>query len=257
MAEGSGTTVNTLFNNVLGENEKYIFYFYLKTKETSIWPLTAFPVVKIWLITLFCFYCCLGNLELARLWKSSGCSSFIVLGKFWNSSFFHSTIIFYYFCFFSGPLQLLILLNGNCNCQVSLPSELSLSKLGNWTDSDNFLRYLSLMNSHVCYPKLRNLIDWDKALHHPWPELTKSNSQYLNSGNMNLDSEDSWATCSGSEMRKISWSVQFSSLGPTLCSLPPGFQPCPPRVPFLSISLLAIFEVGIGRCALLWDCRAA
>ena len=35
MAEGSRTkTVNTLFNKVLGENEKYIFYFYLKTKGT-------------------------------------------------------------------------------------------------------------------------------------------------------------------------------------------------------------------------------
>lgn len=74
---------------------------------------------------------------------------------------------------------------------------------------------------------------------------------------MDLDSEDSSATCSGSEMRKINWSLHFSSLGPTLCSLPPGFQPCPPRVPSLSISLLAIFEVGVGRCALLWGCRAA
>lgn len=36
MAEGSGATVNTFINNVLGENEKYIFYFYLKTKETSV-----------------------------------------------------------------------------------------------------------------------------------------------------------------------------------------------------------------------------
>lgn len=74
---------------------------------------------------------------------------------------------------------------------------------------------------------------------------------------MDLGSEDSWASCSGSEMRKINWSLQFSSLGPTLCSLPPGFQPCPPRVPSLSVSLLAIFEVGVGKCALLWGCRAA
>lgn len=206
---------------------------------------------------LFLCTCCLGNLELARLRKSSGSSSCIVLGKFWNSSFLHSTIIFYYFCFFSGPLQLLILLDGNYNCQVSLPSELSLSKFRNWTDSDNFLRYLSFMNSHVCYPQLRNLIDWDKALHHPWPELTKSDSQYLNSGNMDLDSEDSWATCSGSEMRKISLVTSVLLSGTNTLFSPPGFQPCPPRVPFLSISLLAIFEVGIGRCARLWGCRAA
>ena len=26
--------VNTLFNKVLGENEKYVFYFYLKTEGT-------------------------------------------------------------------------------------------------------------------------------------------------------------------------------------------------------------------------------
>ena len=26
--------VNTLFKNVLGENEKYVFYFYLKTEGT-------------------------------------------------------------------------------------------------------------------------------------------------------------------------------------------------------------------------------
>lgn len=66
---------------------------------------------------------------------------------------------------------------------------------------------------------------------------------------MNLDSEDSWATCSGSEMRKTEG--QFSSpLWDQHLFFPPGFQPCPPRVPFLSIFLLAIFEVGVGRCAL-------
>ena len=35
MAEASRTkTVNIWFSKVLGENEKYIFYFYLKTKGT-------------------------------------------------------------------------------------------------------------------------------------------------------------------------------------------------------------------------------
>ena len=29
--------VNTLFNKVLGENEKCVFYFYLKT-EGTFWP---------------------------------------------------------------------------------------------------------------------------------------------------------------------------------------------------------------------------
>ena len=33
--------MNTLFNNVLGENEKCVFYFYLKTKGTS-WPTQCF-----------------------------------------------------------------------------------------------------------------------------------------------------------------------------------------------------------------------
>ena len=35
MGEGSGTKrVNMLFNKVLGENEKRVSYFYLKTKGT-------------------------------------------------------------------------------------------------------------------------------------------------------------------------------------------------------------------------------
>ena len=35
--------MNRLFNKVLGENEKYVFYFYLKT-EGTFWPTQYFTV---------------------------------------------------------------------------------------------------------------------------------------------------------------------------------------------------------------------
>ena len=37
MAEGSGIKVNMLFHKVLGENEKCVFHFCLKT-EGTFWP---------------------------------------------------------------------------------------------------------------------------------------------------------------------------------------------------------------------------
>ena len=37
--------VNMLFNKVLGENEKCVFYFYLKTKGT-FWPIDQVQVIK-------------------------------------------------------------------------------------------------------------------------------------------------------------------------------------------------------------------
>ena len=86
--------VNTLFKKFLGKNEKCVFHFYL-TEGTSIWPLTAFPILKTygWYFVLFLCTCGLGSLESERLWRSSSSSSCTVLGKLWNSSFLHSTII--------------------------------------------------------------------------------------------------------------------------------------------------------------------
>ena len=36
--------VNMLFNKVVGENEKYGFYFYLKKTKGTFWPTKYIPI---------------------------------------------------------------------------------------------------------------------------------------------------------------------------------------------------------------------
>ena len=100
--------------------------------------------------------------------------------------------------------------------------------------------------------KLRNLIYLDDTLYYSRPELTKIILTSEFRKHMGLDSEDAWA---------IHPAIEGESLTTYLSSvlwvphLPPVLHSPSLALHSLSISLEATFEVGIGKCVLLWSHR--